>query len=114
MHGGPGPTDYSAYELDGTAVVVRPLGVAPEHADVVYAHRPIGELPGIVAAATSMGAEALWYQSGLTRRGAKDPKGCWLADDDSRTARALVESAGLAYVADPYIADVIRKRTPRI
>jgi hypothetical protein len=33
-----------------------------------------------------------------------------LTDDDSRSARTAVESAGLSYVDDTYIADVVRRR----
>jgi hypothetical protein len=37
------------------------------------------------------------------------PNGCWAPDDESRQARALVESADLDYVDDLYIADVVRQ-----
>ena len=45
---GPEPDHYNAQELHDEQVVPRRTG-RPEHADVVYAHRPLGELPGIVA-----------------------------------------------------------------
>jgi predicted CoA-binding protein len=112
VHGGPGPEDYSAYELDHGAVVVRPLGVAPDHGDLVYAHRPIDELPAIVSTAQAIGARAVWHQSGRASTGAKDPTGCWMPDDESRQARQIVESAGLRYFEQPYIADVVRRRQP--
>jgi predicted CoA-binding protein len=73
VHGGPGPEDYSAYERENGAVVVRPLGVAPEHGDLVYTHRPIDELPGIVSTAQAIGARTVWHQSGMASTGAKDP-----------------------------------------
>ena len=112
VHGGPGPEDYSAYELNNGAVVVRTLGAALRHADLVYTHRPIAELTGIVSTAQAIGARALWHQSGRARTGAKDPRGCWMPEDESRQARQIVESAGLSYFDQPYIADVVRQRQP--
>jgi predicted CoA-binding protein len=109
VHGGPGPEDYAAYQLDAGEVVVRPPGRAPEHVDLVYSHRPIEDLPGIVTLAQKIGARAIWSQSGLAGAGARDPKGCWVPEEESREARALVESAGLAYVEEPYIADAVRQ-----
>ena len=38
----------------------------------------------------------------------KDSRGCWVHQKDSHEARKLVESAGLRYVDDAYIADVVR------
>lgn len=110
VRGGPGPEDYSAYELEDGQVVVRPLGVGPEDADLVYPHRPIDELPGIVATAKSIGADAVWHQSGLATTGAEDPTGCWLPEDESQRARQIVESAGLTYFDQPYVADLVRQR----
>jgi predicted CoA-binding protein len=107
---GPGPGDYSAYEWRDLEIVVRPIGHAPEHADIVYSHRPLEELPGIVSMAEQVGASAVWYQSGVATGGVPDPRGCWLTDDDSRSARSAVESAGLSYVDDTYIADAVRRR----
>jgi len=108
VKGGPGLDDYSAYELSDGEVVVRGVGRRPERADIVYSHRPIGELPGIVALAQQLGAKTVWRQSGLAGNGAKDPEGCWVPEDESREARKIVESAGLAYVDDTYIADAVR------
>ncbi len=110
VHGGPGPEDYSAYELDNGAVVARPLGVAPDRGDLVYTHRPVAELPGIVSTAQAIGARAVWRQSGMASTGAKDPRGCWMPEDESRQSRQIVESAGLSYFDQPYIADVVRQR----
>lgn len=93
VKGGPGPVDCAALE----------------QVDVVYVHRPREELPGIVAAAKQLGARAVWYQSGLTSAAVKDPKSCWLPENASREARALVESAGMRYVDDVYIADAVRQ-----
>ena len=111
VHGGPGPGDYSVQDVVDGAVVPRQLGAAPRHADLVYSYRPIGELPGIVASARKIGATAVWWQSGLASSGTSDPKGCWVADDDSRQARQIVESAGLDYLEQPYIADAVRRIT---
>jgi predicted CoA-binding protein len=108
VKGGPAPDDYSAYELSDGDVVVRGVGHPPERADIVYAHRPLGELPGLVAMAQQLDAKTVWCQSGLAADGANDPKGCWVPEDKSQEARRIVESAGLAYIDDTYIADAIR------
>lgn len=105
VKGGPGPADYSIRELADGSVTARKTGRPPDHVDLVYVHRPIDELPQIVATARELGARALWYQSGLTSEGAKDPRGCWLPAAESQRARALAEAAGLLYVDDRYIAD---------
>ena len=109
VKGGPGLEDYRAYELKDGEVVVRGTGKAPEHADIVYTHRPLGELPGIVALAESIGAAVIWSQSGRNAAGLDDPTGCRVPDDEQRSADALVRAAGLTYLTEPYIADVARK-----
>ena len=109
VHGGPGPEDYSVYELSNGKVVDRRTGREPERADLVYSYRPLGELPGIVATATRLGARTVWTQSGVSDGGAIDPKGCWVPEQELHAARNLVQSAGLNYVHEPYIGDVVRE-----
>lgn len=109
VKGGPGPQDYSVHELRDGKVVARDLAHPPDQVDLVYCHRPLDELAGILAAAKELGAHAIWYQSGLDSSGAKHPKGCWIPEPAARQARSLVESAGLRYIADFYIADVVRQ-----
>lgn len=108
VRGGPGPEDFSAYELKGDAVVSRRTGPAPEKVDLVYSYRPLSELPGITDFAVKLHAKAIWSQSGVLPNGADDPKGCWLSPEDLYTARAFVEAAGLTFVHEPYIGDVAR------
>ena len=108
VQGGPGPDDYSAYEVKGDEVIERAAGRSPSHVDLVYSYRPIEELPDIAAMAKSIGATAMWIQSGLAPGGAKDPKGTWMTKEMSGTARKIIEAAGLVYVDQPYIADVAR------
>ena len=67
----------------------------PEHADIVYSHRPEDELPGIIDLAQQIGARAVWCE---TR---------------SATACEQVESAGLVYVDAPQIADAARANVRR-
>lgn len=105
---GPRPDEHNAYEVDEDEVRVRHVGQAPVRADLVYSHRPIDELPEIVGTAKSVGARAVWIQSGLDDSGKKDPRGCWLPPEESARAREIVESAGLNYVEAPYIADAVR------
>jgi predicted CoA-binding protein len=108
-----GPDTYNAYEADGGEVRTRDVGQLPKHADLVYTHRPVGELPEIVDTAKALGAKAVWIQSGRDQTGAKDLRGCWLPEDDSTKAREIVEGAGLNYIETPYIADAVRaKRAP--
>jgi predicted CoA-binding protein len=109
VKGGPGPNDYSAYELRDNQVVVRRLGGRPDGADLVYAHRPIEELSVIVSLALEVGARAVWIQSGLSSDGKRHPRGCWMPKGRSDEARQVVESAGLAYIEHPYIADTVRE-----
>lgn len=105
-----GPDEYNAYEVDGAEVRLRRVAGPPARVDLVYTHRPVDELPDIAQEAKSLGATALWLQSGRDRTGAKDPRGCWLPEADSRRAREAVEHAGLTYIEAPYIADAVRKR----
>jgi predicted CoA-binding protein len=77
--------------------------------DLVYCHRPSAELRGIAEQARSLGARAVWWQSGLSSEGVADPAGCWVSPQESREARVEVEAAGLAYLDAPYIADVARQ-----
>jgi hypothetical protein len=106
VRGGPGPQDYSAYELADGKVVARRTGRPPERADLIYAYRPLSELPEIIATAKALRARIIWTQSGLAA-GKKDPKGCWLRPEELRHARTLVESAGLVHIAAPYILDAL-------
>ncbi len=106
---GPGDADYNAYELDGGSVRVCGVGRRPDRADLIYSHRPIDELPEIVATAKAIGVRTVWSQSGMDATGAKDPHGCWLPAEDARKARDIVERAGLRYIDAPYIADVARQ-----
>ena len=54
--------------------------------------------------ATQLRAAAVWRQSGVVASGERDARGCWVSDQESSDARAIVESSGLKYVDDDYIA----------
>ena len=105
-----GPGKYVAYEVEGGVVRTRDVGRLPERVDLVYAHRPIEELPEIVNTAKSIGAKAVWIQSGRDETGAKDTRGCWFAPEESSKARGIVEGAGLMYIEAPYIGDAVPPR----
>jgi hypothetical protein len=62
-----------------------PLHPRPAHVDLVYAYRPVDELPGIAALAKELGARALWH-------------GAALSDEEAVRAQRIVEAEGLAYV----------------
>jgi predicted CoA-binding protein len=110
VRGGPGPADYSVWEWEHGRIVKHPLGRAPEHVDLVYAHRPLSELPRVVDQARALGATAVWTQSSLSADGSKDPRGCWIAESELESARRLVEAAGMVYFSSPYIGDVAAGR----
>ena len=105
VQGGPGPEDYSVYELTNGKVVTRHLGCPPDRADLIYCYRPLTELPQIIATAKGLQAKTIWTQSGLSADSSKDAKGCWIPADQLQIARNLVESAGLNYITEPYIVD---------
>jgi len=109
VKGGPGPEDFHAYELVNGEVVSRRIGKSPDQVDLVYSHRPLAELAEIVASAKGLGAKAVWTQSGLSGPGIKDPKGCWLTEEERRSAENLVQAAGLDYLSQPYIGDIARQ-----
>jgi hypothetical protein len=103
-----GPNVYRAYRAGTGGIEVSDLDERPAQVDIVYAFRPLDELPAIVAQARAVGARAVWLQSGLNTAGERDLSGCWLADDQAAKTRQLVASAGLEYVQQPYIADAAR------
>jgi predicted CoA-binding protein len=109
VKGGPEPDNFSAWQLRDAEVVVAKLGRGPSRVDIVYAHRPVAELPGIAAMARRFAATTVWCQSGRSPSGASDPTGVWLPDEEASQARAIVEQAGLRYVNAPYIADLARE-----
>jgi predicted CoA-binding protein len=104
---------YIGHEMDGATVVMRKVAELPSRFQIVYAHRPIDELPTIIERAAELKAGAIWLQSGRDATGARDARGCWLPPAESDRARALVESAGMTYVEEPYIADAARSITSR-
>jgi sugar phosphate isomerase/epimerase len=110
VHGGPGPEDWSAYEVVDGEVVERRVGRPPAQADVVWTFRPLDELPEAVETAQAVGARVVWVHSGLAEDGGKNPEGCWLPAEDAARARAMVEAAGLEYLDRPYVAGAVRER----
>jgi predicted CoA-binding protein len=109
VHGGPNPDDYSVYEVRGDEVVARRTGVRPEHADLVYSHRPLDEITWTIETARAVGATVVWTQSGVGSDGQPDPHGCWVDPEAAGRVRDTVEAAGLGYVDAEYIADVARR-----
>jgi len=112
VQGGPGPEDYSVYEVVDGKVETRHTGHAPQKADLVYAYRPLTEIRQILATAKALQAKTIWTQSGLRRAGIRDPKGCWLASGDLVVARSMIHSAGFTHITEPYIADLARELWP--
>jgi predicted CoA-binding protein len=103
-----GESGYEARELAGDEIVEHPVEI-PAKLDLVYVHGSVQDLAAILMIARSLGAEALWFQSGRTEGGASDPKGCWLPQDEASQARQSAETADLGYVDDVYIADAVRE-----
>ena len=89
-----GAETYMAYEAEGNNVTTRSVAGLPQSAQLVYAYRPIDELPDIVQTATAVGATTVW----LHVEGD-------LAPADATRARELVERAGLVFVAGPSIVE---------
>lgn len=112
VKGGPAPDAYSSWHLVDGEVRRRDLAEPPDHVDLVYVHRPLDELPGIVQTALRLGATAVWRQSGLDSNGNRDPLGCWLPGTESQEGRRLVRSAGLNYIDDVYIVEALRALGP--
>jgi hypothetical protein len=56
-----------------------------------------------------LSARSIWTQSGASAAGIDDPRGCWAAEEELRSAEALVREAGLNYISRPYIGDVVRE-----
>ena len=92
-----GPETYTAYEAHAGDVRTRSVNGLPQSAELVYAYRPIDELPDIVQTATAVGATVVWLDS------ASD-----LAPADVARARELVEEAGFVCVTEPSILDAAR------
>ena len=83
---GPTDADYLRYVADGSGDILRqPAGGPPAAVDLVYAFRPLGELPDIIELASSLGARTIWLES-------KE-----LNSADCEAARQAVEAAGLTF-----------------
>jgi hypothetical protein len=102
-----GPSDYSVYETSGHSVSVRNLGAPPAHVDLIYAFRPLSELPQILSLAKALDAKILWIQSGLSSEDTRNAEGCWISPQELESARNRVESAGLTFISEPYITGVV-------
>lgn len=87
VKGGPGPTDLIAWEAAGDEVDRRHIGRPDAAVDVVYAYRPVDELPGILALAMTFDVKTLWLATPVDG-----------ADRDR--ARKLVEAEGLRFTTD--------------
>jgi predicted CoA-binding protein len=92
-----GPETYTAYEAHADAVRTRPVDGLPQSAELVYAYRPVDELPDIIQTAAAVGATTVWLH----------PAGD-LAPAEAARARELVEQADLVFVAEPSILDAAR------
>ena len=100
VKGGPAPTDFAAWEVRDGAVTRVQTAAPPDHADIVYFHRPLDELPAIVELAARLGATTIWRAS-VESGGAGDSD---LGDDAAETVR----SRGIAYVDGVDIVAAVR------
>ena len=92
-----GPETYTAYEAHAGDVRTRSVTGLPQSAELVYAYRPIDELPDIVQIAAAVGATVVWLDSASR-----------LAPADVVRARELVEEAGFVFVTESSILDAAR------
>ena len=102
------PGTWLRYELKHHQLRKHPLLGPQSHADLVFCYRPVEELPEYLAIAQKVGARVFWYQSGLASASTEYSRGCWLSDEARAKVRALVDSAGLAYIDEAYIGDAVR------
>ena len=109
VHGGPGPEDYSVYELNGIEIASRRTGCRPEQADLVYSYRPLAELAQTINEARAVNAKTVWMQSGVSTDSTDDPKACWMSDEDLEFAQHQMRAAGLDLITHTYIADATRE-----
>jgi predicted CoA-binding protein len=79
---------HTAYVVRGEEVVAEESD-EPQHVDLVYAYRPLVELPGISADAKRLGATVVWFEPGPTPP----------TDAELAAAREIVESEGLVFMS---------------
>ncbi|CAN7354834.1 CoA-binding protein [Terrabacter sp. LjRoot27] len=105
FQGGPEPDDlYVTRLVDGRPETERVSGL-PEHADIIYSHRPFDDMPRLLDEARRLGASTLWHQSGLDERGERDPAGVHLTDAEAEQRAALAREAGVDFVSAPSIVE---------
>jgi hypothetical protein len=92
-----GPDAYVTYARVGDRVEPRAGADRPASADLVYAYRPLDELPDIIVLAGELGAGAIWLQSAGTA-------------GEFDVARQAVEGAGMVFVSGLDIADAVRSK----
>ncbi|MGW5237677.1 CoA-binding protein [Monashia sp. NPDC004114] len=105
FQGGPDPDDLYVMSLVDGRPETRPADGLPDHADIIYSHRPEAELPRLLEEARRLGASTLWHQSGRDERGEKDPTGVHLTDAEAEQMTTLAREAGIHFVSTPYIVD---------
>lgn len=113
FQGGPDPDDLYVMRLVDGRPETRPTHGLPDHADIIYSHRPAAELPRLLDEARRLGASTLWHQSGLDERGEKDPTGVHLTDGEAEQMTTLAREAGIDFVSTPYIVDAAVAARPR-
>jgi hypothetical protein len=100
VKGGPAPTDFAAWEVQDGVVTHVPTSKPPDHADIVYFHRPLDELPAIVELAARLGAGTVWRASAEADGNRAFIRGS--------TAAQLVRSRGMTYVEGVDIVAAVR------
>lgn len=105
VKGGPGDDDFARWAVSGDEVIAGEAGPAPDHADMVYVFRPLGEMPAAVGLAKRLGAGTVWHQSGRNAAGDRDPKGCALSPGEAERLERLVAATGMRLVWDRYVLE---------
>lgn len=110
---GPAPDDWASCRAVDGELVTTPLSQAPDQVDLV--HLAIGHaFEEFVDLAARLGATTVWYHSARTLPPQPaDNRGTWVPAAQSARQRRIVETAGMTYVDEHYIADVARQLARR-
>jgi predicted CoA-binding protein len=95
-----GPAKYVAYEVRDGGIATEDAGDGPRNVDLVYAFRPLDELPEIAALAARLGARAVWLET----------ESSTLDDSDMALAQEIIGASRLDLITEPNIVHAFESR----